>query len=637
MPDYIYLLENRLSRHQQSALAQIRQAARGAGMTVFLVGGAVRDLASGSPVRDLDIAVHGNALKLKKKILQDGAELWGEHEASRTLFLHFPVGVRVELSSTRSDEYPKPGHPVHHWAGIQEDLRRRDFTANAMALSLNEHSYGLLIDPLNGMADIEGRLLRLTGSYGFLEDPARLIRATRLAARLGWDLEERTRARYQAAKDENAIAELSAFQRGYELEEIVHEEDGLKALAALQAEGWMERLDPAWTTAQVDTAGLEQMHRFLTRLQMQNIFPDTSATSMQYLTAKMAPKHVAALKHMFVRPGFVAEWERLETAAKDFGRQLAAKDSSRPSVAWNLFHSADPQAVLWLGLTSKSAAVQARYDDLFNAWPAARQKVPTPLLLELRITPELPIYEQVLHQLFLATIDGKVETEEQLRAFLEPHSPPAPPPPVIARRSRASRKSGEAKIKAAELVEEDEVSFGEHLEQEDFPASEEREEERVPVRAGGDKGGGRKSPVSATTPAIHEQAPAGAAEVLPAKPAPPGGAMKAVKAPAPPTPEKTAGRAPARSPAQTAQNAARKTAPETKASAKLAVSAPGKSPAKAAGKKAAPARNGSKSQAGPPKSAAKGSPPAKAAAKPQGKNHHKPGSAKKAAPVRKRH
>src|SRR6202453_4163015 len=246
MPDYIYLLENRLSADQQNALRQISRAAREASMNVFLVGGAVRDLTSGSSVRDLDVAVQGNALKLKKPLEKLGGTLWGEYEASRTLFFHFPVSVRVEISSTRREEYPKPGKPVYYWDNILEDLRRRDFTANAMALSLNEHSYGLLMDPLNGVADIEARLLRLVNGSGFFEAPSRLLRATRLAARLGWDLEERTKTRFQNAKEEGALASISPFAQGYELEEIGHEEDGLLILAAMEAEGWMHFLFPAW-------------------------------------------------------------------------------------------------------------------------------------------------------------------------------------------------------------------------------------------------------------------------------------------------------------------------------------------------------------------------------------------------------
>jgi tRNA nucleotidyltransferase (CCA-adding enzyme) len=472
MPDYIYLLKNRLSIHQQNALQHIREAAREAGMTIFLVGGAVRDLTSGSPVSDLDVTVQGNALKLKKPLEKLGGKLWGEHEPSRTLFFRFPVGVTVEISSARREEYPKPGKPVYHWDTILEDLRRRDFTANAMALSLNEHSYGLLMDPLNGVADIEARQLRLVSNYGFLEEPSRLLRATRLVARLGWELDERTQTRFQNAKEEKAIEALSPYHRGYELEEIGHEEDGLRVLAAMEAQGWMHHLFPAWSTASADAPGLEEMRKLVTQLQMQGVNPDISATSIHFLTAKLAPKELAALKATFVRPGFVEEWDNLDHAAKEFNKQLNGKEAATPSATWKLFTTADPQAVLWLGLTSKLPAVQAKYKNFFTVWPEARQKVPHALLQELRITPEVPGYDEMISGLFLGVIDGKLETDEQLRAFLEPYSPPAPPPPVTVRRTRGSKK-GEAKAKVVE-----EAAFdGEPLELDDEEAIEELEEE----------------------------------------------------------------------------------------------------------------------------------------------------------------
>src|ERR1700739_1894250 len=104
MPDYAYLLENRLSLTQRSALEKVRNIAREHGMTVFLTGGAVRDLTTGFPVRDLDFTVQGNALKLKKSLEKAGAEIWGEHEPTRTLFFWFH-GVRIEVSSARRGGY----------------------------------------------------------------------------------------------------------------------------------------------------------------------------------------------------------------------------------------------------------------------------------------------------------------------------------------------------------------------------------------------------------------------------------------------------------------------------------------------------------------------------------------------------
>src|SRR5579871_5769023 len=259
MADYIYLLESRLSQPQQKALQVVREIARARGLTVFLTGGAVRDLTSGSPVRDLDVSVQGNALKLRKDLEKSGFIYSGEHELLQALYLAFPGGVRLEIASTLAVQYPKPGKPTVQPATILEDLRRRDFTANAMAISLNEGSYGLLMDPFNGVADIENRELRLVSNYGFIEDPVRMIRAVRFAARLGWHMEERTQARYETGKTEGYISAISSFQRGYELEEIVHEEDPLRVLQKLEQDGWMKVLYPAWTSSKVNLAELDRL------------------------------------------------------------------------------------------------------------------------------------------------------------------------------------------------------------------------------------------------------------------------------------------------------------------------------------------------------------------------------------------
>jgi tRNA nucleotidyltransferase (CCA-adding enzyme) len=439
MPDYIYLLENRLSADQRSALAHLREVAREAGTILFLTGDAVRDLTSGHAVRDLEVAVHGNALKLKKSIEKLGAKVWGEHEASQSLYLCFPGTVRVDLVSAHSVTYPKPGKPVYHSASIQEDLRRRDFTVNAMAISLNEGSFGLLMDPLNGAADIEARTLRLVSNYGFIEDPSLLIRATRYHARLGWELDLKTRTRYDNAKEEGVIQFLNPHAQSKELEQIGHESDGLAVLRALEAQGWMQYLFPAWTSSRAEEEKLKALHDLAVSLLMQGVHADMSAAQMQLLTAKMPPKDCAALKKAFLRPGFVEEWNSLDSLASTFQKVLLSKEYAVPSAAYKLFTTYDPEAVLWLGFTSKSSPAQEKYNNFLKVWPEARQKIPFVLMQEMRITPELPIYTEVSHKVFLELIDGKLTTPEEMRAFLEPFSPPAPPPQVTIKRARVKR------------------------------------------------------------------------------------------------------------------------------------------------------------------------------------------------------
>jgi tRNA nucleotidyltransferase (CCA-adding enzyme) len=447
MPDYIYLLENRLSVVQQNALRTVRDLAREAQMTVFLTGDAVRDLTCGNPVRDLEVVVHGNALQLKAAVAAAGSSLWGEDAASRTLFLCFPGNVRLDLASARRTEYPKSGKPVYHWASIQEDLRCRDFTVDAMAISLNEGSYGLLMDPTNGVADIEARLLRLVSNYGFLDNPALLVRATRLKARLGFELEDRTQTRYENAKGDGVIEHLSDHERAGELEQIGHEEDPLKVLHALEAEGWTQHLFPAWTAAKADVDKLAALHELSIELQVQGVHPDVSAAQMQLLTVKLAARDLAQLKKMLLRPGFVEEWNNLDARAAEFAKILLAKENATPSASYTLFTTYPAEAVLWLGFTSKQAAVKEKYENFLKVWPQARQRIPYALMLEMRITPELPGYQDLVKTLFLQLIDGGLTSSDEIRVLLEPHSPPAPPPPVTIKRTRA-KKGADTKAKA---------------------------------------------------------------------------------------------------------------------------------------------------------------------------------------------
>ncbi len=453
MADYIYLLENRLSPDQRNALRQLREAAREAEMILFLTGDAVRDLTSGHAVRELEVAVHGNALKLKKIVENMGGKVWGENLATQTLYLCFPGTVRVDLVRTHSIEYKKPGHPTYHFDSIQEDLRRRDFTVNAMAISLNSGSYGLLMDPLNGVADIEARTLRLVSNYGFIEDPSLMIRATRYRARLGWELDPKTQTRYENAKGEDVIQYLSEEARSRELEQIGHEDDGLKVLQALEAEGWMKVLCAQWTAAKVDEARLKALHELVVELLMQGVHADISAAQMQLLTAKMAPKDLSTLKKGMLRPGFVEEWNSLDSVAAGFAKVLMAKENQTPSAAYKLFTTYDPEAVLWLGFTSKDAGVKDRYNNFLKVWPEMRQRIPYALMLEMRIRQELPNYDEILHLIFLELIDGKLTTPEEMRAFLEPYSPPAPPPQITIKRTRGKR-GAEPKVK--EAFDEDE-------------------------------------------------------------------------------------------------------------------------------------------------------------------------------------
>jgi len=447
MADYIYTLETRLSPDQQKAVTLVLDAAKAAGMNLYLTGGAIRDMITGFPIRDLDFAVQGNALKLQKDLERAGAVIGDADAETRSLLLTLPGGVRAEIAMARSEHYDKPGKaPQMAPATIIEDLRRRDFTVNAMALSLNEGSRGLLMDPFNGVADIEAKVLRVLHNYAFLEDPSRMIRATRFTTRFHWPLEERTQARYESGKENNYIEYIRNASIGYEIEQLAYEDDALGVLKAYEKEGWLKVLNTHWSTAKVDTAGLGALMK--TRQQMNELgyTPEVAPAVLYFLTSKLGDKDVADLRRAIPRKDLVEAWKDLEDNARSLAKRLTGKEAATPSRTWQLLSSARPEIILFLAITARQQAVAQKIKSFFTKWRQVQQKIPLPEMTELRITPEMPAYPKIANDVFLLLLDGKLRSRTETLKYLKPLAPPPPPPPPPppAKRGRAAKAAAAA-------------------------------------------------------------------------------------------------------------------------------------------------------------------------------------------------
>jgi tRNA nucleotidyltransferase/poly(A) polymerase len=573
MADYIYSMETRLTPDQQSGVNLVQEIARRAGVNLYLTGGTIRDLITGFPIRDIDLSIQGNPLKLQGQLEKAGISVQGVDEELRTLQLLMPGNVRAELNMTRAESYDKPGKaPTITAATINEDLRRRDFTVNAMALSLNPGSRGLLLDPFNGVADIEAKVLRVLHNYAFLEEPVRLIRATRLSARFHWPLEDRTQARYDSAKENNYIEYISRRVIGHELEQLAHEDDPVNIMRALEREGWLKILHPHWTMAKIDAGELGEMVK--TRQMMNDLgySVETGPIVMYFLTRKMSDKDVADIQRMIPRRDFVDKWKHLDSGAHELAKKLSGKEANQPSGAWKMLSQATPENILFLMLTVRQKGVEEKLKNFFGKWRQVREKLPFPEMAELRITPQLEQYPEITEKAFLLLMDGRLRSHSEIMNFLKPYEPPPPPPPPAPRRGRG---------KAA-------------------------------AAAGGAPGGapvtgkrGRKPkatavPTPGTTPAAPVQASAQEAKATapaakaPAKEVAPGAKPAAAKAAAPAAKTATPATKPAVKSATPAKSAAgKKSSGTAKAPAKKA--APVKSAKKAA--KGAPAKASAKKAA----------------------------------------
>lgn len=223
-------------------LEEIRQEAKGLGYKVYLVGGVVRDLLMRKRIWDLDLVVEGDAIALACKL----GEKW---QVNCHTFQEFGTAhmkykdYKLEFATTRRETYPHPGsYPVVEWATLKEDLLRRDFTINAMALSLNPEDFGTLIDYFGGLRDLKDGIIRVLHPMSFVEDPVRILRALRFAGRFGFKLSKGTE---KLLKKAVSLGLLKKAPRGRILNELrlaLREERLLEILRLYKRYGVLEQI-----------------------------------------------------------------------------------------------------------------------------------------------------------------------------------------------------------------------------------------------------------------------------------------------------------------------------------------------------------------------------------------------------------
>src|ERR1700740_3551253 len=245
MPDYMFLLESRLSPEQRAAMMRVQELAAALGFNVYLTGGTVRDLITGASLRDLDFSVEGNPSRIARELEKGGAKVLVEDEKYRHIEVLFAGDCEGSISGARDDYYIRPGtRPEIRWSSIMEDLRRRDFSLNAIAISLNPASRGLLLDPTNGLSDIERAEVRALTIHSFTNQPVRLLRVLRYAARMGFKIEQRTQEWFDLAIERNLQETIAPEDAGDELRAVAREERPTVVLKEWEERDLLEVIHP---------------------------------------------------------------------------------------------------------------------------------------------------------------------------------------------------------------------------------------------------------------------------------------------------------------------------------------------------------------------------------------------------------
>ena len=402
-------LERSLDAESLLLLRTVGRLAADEGARAFAVGGLVRDAWVGTTGahHDLDVVIEGDARRVARALAAARGGTLVEHERFLTASVALPDGRRIDLVTARSERYEEPGAlPRVMPAAIAQDLRRRDFTVNAMAVELASGGFGLL-DPLGGAADVARRRLRVLHPLSFVEDPTRMFRAARYAARLRFALDAWSARCRRLALELAPYPALSPARVAAELERILAEQAAGTVLAGLARVGAFRllaaghRAGPsmrtrlqalpatlAWARAHAPVPPLELLGATLGAGQT----PEVEATALRGLGLSGAP---------------LGRVRQALATMPELGARLAG--ARRPSEAARAVREAGATTAAWLHLAG-GAEARARLERL-AAGADGQTELGGEAVLALGV-PRGPVVAAVLSALRDARLDGEIRDRQ---------------------------------------------------------------------------------------------------------------------------------------------------------------------------------------------------------------------------------
>jgi len=374
------------------ALARIR------GLSVYLVGGSVRDLLLGCSSLDLDLVVEGEALALAQAVAWRLGGHLVAHPSFGTATLRGPH-FQLDLATARRERYPRPGAlPQVEPATIEEDLARRDFTINAMALGLTGPHQGRLLDPFGGQRDLVARLLRALHEASFRDDATRILRAARYAARFSLRLEEGTDGWLR--RDVAYLDTITGARLRHELMRILEEAQPEKALGLLQAWGALQHLHPSLRLA---PPLMKAFHR------LRRLRPSCPST-LAYLALLSSPLSREEAEALAARLALTRrEREVVVTMPRAVATLPILEGARRPSQIVEALEPL-PEPCLWaLAALTPQPLAKRRVLRYLERWRHLRPAL-RPLQLEALGVPRGPRLQEALCVLRQARLDGRVRT-----------------------------------------------------------------------------------------------------------------------------------------------------------------------------------------------------------------------------------
>ncbi|MEN9562861.1 MAG: hypothetical protein RIR73_1105 [Chloroflexota bacterium] len=393
---------NLIHPEKLTLLSNIASQAASFGMPCYVVGGFVRDLLLGKPINDLDIIIEGDAIKLGKKLVEVYGGKLTPHFKFYTAIWHLPD--TLDLITARKEIYEKPGAlPTVTPSSIEDDLHRRDFTINAMALRLDGESFGEILDPMDGQTDLERGVIRALHPKSFVDDPTRIFRAIRYEGRYGFKLDADTRALInpEALK---VLHSLSGERLRHELDLILDEDHSVVMLLRVASLGVLVAIHPKMPEFNADYEEFLEMDMRL------DVPADRRVMGYMLWFIDLAEADVITLAN---RLDFTNELTLAVWAAAQLKRGLVHLTDMKPSEWTYALEKLPLLSIYAVYLVARENALLS----YISVWRHVRARTTGDDLKKLGLPPG-PRFGEILLRLRAAWLDGEVVNETQEKELL---------------------------------------------------------------------------------------------------------------------------------------------------------------------------------------------------------------------------
>ena len=395
-------LERRLAAPRLNLLRRAAAVAAQRGARLYLVGGAVRDVLLGGSPTDLDVVAVGDYAGLPGAL----ASGLGGRVTARSQFDTAKLAVddlTLDLARARTESYARPGAlPDVSPGTMRQDLTRRDFSVNAMAVSLTEGDWGGLLDPHGGAADLRARLIRVLHAGSFVDDATRILRAVRYAGRLGFEIESATRGLLE--RDLRRLDTISGDRLRRELALLLAEDEWPACLRRARDAGVLGAVHPALA---LERAPLDVLDAHTT-------VPE--AVRLSATLSLAPPEQIGAAA---ARLDMTGEWAAVATSVADLAGTLDRLDAPRlrRSRVYALLRRVEPAAIAGVALTCRRPRAAERLRLYLDELRHVRPLLDGNDLLAMG-APQGPRVGELLNALLDARLDGLVSTREEEEAYV---------------------------------------------------------------------------------------------------------------------------------------------------------------------------------------------------------------------------